>query len=139
MTKGKGGRAGVRDRRRLEFDAIVARVRRDKAAFIAMLERNLVETPSGCQVWTGTKRASGYGRCSFMHDGYRFSIDVHRLFLILRLARPIRKGHEAAHDDAVCPHRHCVVHVSEQHWKVNKDASEARRAANRGIDEECPF
>lgn len=116
-------------RRKLEFVLILKRVRRDKAKFIAMLQRN-VESAGPCVLWTAAKRPTGYGLVSFWHDGACTKIDAQRLFLILALGRPIKPHHEAGHTEG-CHNRHCVRHLEEQHWRDNLKQRDRRQDARQ--------
>lgn len=108
-------REGVARRRKLEFDAVRDQLARRRAQFMARLKRRLEER-DGCMCYRGTLDHKGYARLSVKFEGKHLSIHAHRLFLILKLGRPIRRGYEAAHSCGVRP---CVKHVSEVHYKIN--------------------
>lgn len=125
-------RRGVKERRHREFRAVVRAVKRDKARFIRRLQGLVTEGPivyldegpdgkpiGNCIRFLGAKTKDGYGRLNMMEKGGKhFQIYAHRLFLILRLGRPIRMDHDAGHMQG-CPHRDCVRHVFEQHYAEN--------------------
>lgn len=112
-------RQGRPRRRQLEFEVVRDAVRRDKARFIARLE-GCVKAVGECQLWTKSACPSGYGRTTLWSERLKknVSIHAHRLFLILKLGRPIRVGYEAGHE-AGCVDSLCVRHVEEQHWQEN--------------------
>lgn len=123
---------------------ITDQVKRRKEAFILRLQKNL-KSEGTCLSYTGATRGGrsgpGYPTTGFRVPGQsngkdrgRVQIGVHRLFLILLLYRPIRKGYEAGH---TCPRndRSCVVHVQEMTHKENmRRVGEFRR-----YGENCPF
>lgn len=120
-------RAGKPTRRRLEFDVIRHHVKRDKAGFIARMQRNCMSYGS-CVLWTGSTDACGYGRMNFRYQGKHVSIHAHRVTLILMLARPLGPGMESGHLPE-CRDHSCIKHVVEQHWKDNLDQENGK----------CPF
>lgn len=131
-------RRGVAKRRSLEFNLVLRRVRKDKAKFIAMLERN-TKIEGACVLWTGACRPSGYGLVGFWHDGEATKIDAQRVFLILALGRPIGPHMEAGHLPE-CHRRNCVSHVREQHWKENlRQRDDAAAGKPQVIAPSCPF
>jgi hypothetical protein len=99
-------------------------VRRRKDKFIARLTARLVKCGESCLCYRGTLDHKGYARLtlSYKPDGAPRArvivIHAHRLFLILKLGRPIARGYEGGHDP-VCPHRTCVFHIREEHYKSN--------------------
>lgn len=97
-------------------------IRRRKDKFIARLNSRL-EKRGDCLCYNGTKDQNGYARLSLSYkpDEKRrqiVTIHAHRLFLILKLRRPIRLSHEAGHLET-CEHRTCVLHVQEEHYSFN--------------------
>lgn len=117
-------RLGLARRRRLEFSAVAYNVKRDKDRFTARLQRNLVAV-GDCLCYVGTLDHKGYARLnlSYPHTyrGVRrkiVTIHAHRLFLIMKLGRPLRRGFEAGHLPE-CQHRTCVKHVDEEHYITN--------------------
>lgn len=126
-------RMGLVRRRKLEFQAVMDNVIRRKDAFMQRLQRNLVKRGS-CLCYRGTLDHKGYARLNLSHrhmyrgvERKRVTIHAHRLFLILKLKRPIRRGYEAGHLSR-CEHRTCVVHVREEHYRSNA-ATAFKRAA----------
>ena len=115
-------RNGSTRRRQLEYDAIMDNVTRRRDDFMLRLTSRL--TPIGaCVCYQGTLDHKGYARLniSYKPDSSRrqvITIHAHRLFLILKLERPIKRGFEAAHAPE-CKHRTCVVHLREEHYKAN--------------------
>lgn len=109
-------RNGSAARRQLEFDVIRHHIRKNKAAFIARLERNCM-WEGDCYVWVGRQDHKGYGRMNFRYNGRHIEIGVHRLFVILKTRAPIPRGMEAGHIG--CKNRLCVRHVELQHYKEN--------------------
>lgn len=115
-------RQGSARRRRLEFDVVMDQVRRRKDAFEQRLQRNL-ETRGECLCYRGTRDHKGYARLNLSYKPDErpariVTVHAHRLFLILKLRRPIRRGFEAGHTDE-CAHRTCVMHVAEEHYSSN--------------------
>lgn len=104
-------------RRQLEFDTIVHHVRKNKERFIQRLVRN-TRYEGGCIVWGSdlNTNGSGYPNVNFRFNGKHVTMQTHRLFVILLIARPIAKGFEAGH---TCGNRRCVRHVLEQPYKEN--------------------
>lgn len=92
-------------------------VKRRKAAFIARLQRRLRQA-GHCLVYEGTKDHKGYPRLNLRYKGEHVSIGAHRVFLILQLGRPIKRGYHAGHA-VICEHLACVAHLREEHYKVN--------------------
>lgn len=107
-------RSGKVKRRQLEFD--VVRVQSRSNRFAARLRKH-IQPLDGCFVYNGS-RQNGYARMNFRHNGKHVSIHAHRVFLIIKLGRPIRIGYDAGHTSE-CRHRHCVLHVIEQHHTEN--------------------
>lgn len=112
MANGRTSSEGSKRRRLLEFQVIVEQVKRDKARFIRRL-RGLVRSEGACVLFLGSQRYDGYARMNFRYKGRHVQIDAQRVFLILKLCRQIKLGHDAGHEPC-CPHRHCVLHVFEQ-------------------------
>jgi hypothetical protein len=120
-----------RQRNQIEYEVIREQVIRNKERFIARLNRHL-RRDGDCRLWTGCRDANGYSRVNFRYGPTpkgNFLIGVHRLFLILRLGRPIRRGTEAGH--YACNHPLCVVHVSEQTRRQNLEERDGRQKAKR--------
>lgn len=113
------------DRRRLEFRAIRAMVKRNREGFIRRLQGN-VESQGGCVLWLGSIDRYGYGRMSVYYKKQRVLISVQRVFLILTLCRPIRVNHDAGHTN-FCPHKHCVLHLFEQRSVENGREAQAKQ------------
>lgn len=116
-------RNGSTKRRRLEYDVIMDNVRRRKQQFMRRLESRIVRIGE-CRVYQGTLDHKGYARLNLSYKptedtpAERVTIGAHRLFLILKLRRPIRRGFEAGHLPE-CEHRACVLHLREEHYKSN--------------------
>lgn len=116
-------RNGSAKRRKLEYDAIMDNVKRRKAQFTARLQARL-ERVGECLCYKGTLDHKGYARLnvSYLRGGKGpaqvVTIHAQRLFLILKLGRPLRRGYEAGHEER-CSHRTCVLHVEEEHYKLN--------------------
>lgn len=122
-----------------EFQVIRREIRLRPAQFIARLSSHL-QQDGECRLWTGAGRGgregSTYGKINFWVNGRSCSFDVHRIFLVLKLRRPIRRGHEAGHFQ--CHKHRCVVHVEEQ--TVNYNRKEANgRAKEKRASSDCPF
>lgn len=98
-------------------------ITRRKAAFIDRLNGRLVQR-GACLCYRATLDHKGYARInlSYKPDPSKLreliSIGVHRLFLIMKLQRPIKRGFEAGHLPE-CNHRTCVAHLREEHYKTN--------------------
>jgi len=117
-----------------EFEVIRHQVRKDRERLIRRLERH-VALIDGHHVWTGRTEPNGYGRINFTHTGnVHVKIYTHRLFLILRLGRPITKGMEAGH---TCTNSLCVEHLEEQTHEQNMKEMNGRRWKKDVND--CPF
>jgi hypothetical protein len=101
----------------LEFNVIRYHVKRDKARFIARLERNLRHVGE-CIVATGTADRNGYPRMNFRYKGHHVTIHTMRVIAILRNCAPIPAGHDVAHS-AFCFNRCCVLHTELQHYGRN--------------------
>lgn len=118
-------------------------VARRKEAFAQRLIRNL-EPRDGCMLWTGPVGGNGYGKMTVClpaprkrgERGLYFTFGVQRLFLMLRLRRPIGEGMEAGHTDG-CPYRNCVLHLEEQTRRDN--LMERDQRAKRKKDAACPL
>lgn len=110
-------RRGKISRRKKEFAVVRHHIERRPQAFYAYLLRK-VKQVGNCFVWTGSKRRTGYGRVSLRMNGERYTIDAHRLFLILALGHPIPVGYDAGHRPE-CKHRNCVLHVFKQRFDEN--------------------
>ena len=110
-------RMGRAERRRLEFNVVTDQIARRREAFQQRLQRRI--RPVGeCFCFDGTLDHKGYARMNFRFKGEHVSIHAHRVFLIMKLGRPIRLGYEAGHLPA-CEHRTCVAHLREEHYKTN--------------------
>lgn len=128
-------RKGSASRRRLEFEVVHDQLTRRREAFTARLER-WVRPAGECRIWIGKPAASNdYRVISFKYKGKHVVIAVQRLFLIMKLGRPIRLGYEAGH---TCGDHTCVVHLEEQHYKDNL-LERDQRARNRDDQEQIPF
>lgn len=110
-------REGNKVRRLLEFEAIVDQVKRRKEAFIERLN-NRLEKKGYCRLYKGNLDHKGYARLNIRFKGKIITIHAHRLFLILKIKKPIPLGFEAGHLSN-CTSRRCVVHVALQHYKDN--------------------
>lgn len=110
-------RNGSAKRRKLEYSVVQDQVKRRKVAFMARLTKRL-KAVGECLVYQGTRDHKGYARANFRYKGEHVSIGVHRLFLILKLGRPIRRGYESGHLPE-CQHRACVKHLREEHYSTN--------------------
>lgn len=116
-------RNGKLRRRRLEFNAIMYNVRKNKERFTARLQRRIVKV-GNCLCYRGTLDQKGYARLnlSYKPEGATqrriVTIGAHRLFLIMKLGRPIARSHEAGHAEE-CKHRTCVAHLREEHYRLN--------------------
>lgn len=122
-----------------EFAVICDQISRRKEQFIQRLLRNTrVEGP--CLLWTGAPHSNGYASLDFRVPGDRrnhFRIGAHRLFLIMKLQRPIDVGMEAGHTEG-CAHRLCLVHVAEQTRQDNlKDRNDRNYTSKK--DDDIPF
>lgn len=71
-----------------------------------------------CKVYDGTLDHKGYARLNIYYQGRRVTIHSHRLFLIMKIRKPIPLSFEAGHSEE-CKHRNCVVHVRLEHYKKN--------------------
>jgi len=110
-------RRGVAARRKLEFAVVCDQVRRRKPQFTARLQRHL-RADGGCLLYAGTLDHKGYARINFKYGGRHVSIGAHRVFLILKICKPIPLEFEAGHEPG-CKSRCCVRHVALQHYKSN--------------------
>lgn len=127
-----------------EFEVVADQVRRNKEGLITRLERNLVVVPNPklgtpCRLWIGSCRGNGYprinfrrvgGRCPVGHNKNVVQLGVHRLFLILRLGRPIDPDCEAGH---LCHTPSCVAHGQEMTRTTNLRQRDERQK------EQVPF
>jgi hypothetical protein len=109
-------RNGSPSRRRMEFEVIRHHVKRNKAKFAARLEQ-MLEVSGDCLLHRGTRDHGGYPRINFRYKGQHFSIQVMRVFVILKTCAPIPLGYEAGH--VGCPRRSCIRHVELLHYKYN--------------------
>lgn len=125
-------RNGSAQRRKLEFNCVLRAVKKDKAAFTRRLQRRVEALPDGCVVYRATT-SDGYPGLTLRHNGEHLYIKAARVFLILKLARPIRIGHDAGHEE-FCKRRDCVRHVFEQPTGDNCSATRGGR-----LHEEPPF
>lgn len=124
-----------------EYKIILDQVRRRKEAFIHRLASNLVTLPgplaTPCRVWVRATHMNGYASVSIRLPGKRVrgenanhvKLLVHRLFLIMKLRRPIAEGMEAGH---LCGNRICVAHVQEQTRNENLKERDGRQKAKNG-------
>lgn len=120
-----------------EFEIIVDQVRRRKEAFIQRLSRNVMvvqrHMPEPCQIWTGTS-SRYYGRITFRLVGMgnrkesHVQLDAHRVFLILKLGRPIADNMEAGH---TCGESLCMRHIEEQTRTQNLQERDARKKGSK--------
>jgi hypothetical protein len=116
-------RNGSAKRRQLEFDAVMDQVRRRKEKFVARLNARL-EQIGACLCYRGSLDQKGYARLNLSYwpspkkRREIVTIHAHRLFLIMKLQRPIKRSHEAGHLPE-CEHRTCVAHLHEEHYKSN--------------------
>ena len=110
-------RNGSAARRKLEFDAVVDQITRRKGKFIERLTRRL-ESRGECLCYRGTLDHKGYARLNLRYQGKHVTIHAHRLFLLMRLMRPLKRGMEAGHLPG-CEHRTCIRHLREEHYKSN--------------------
>jgi hypothetical protein len=131
-------RNGSAKRRRLEFNAVTDQIKRRRVQFMKRLQSRLVARGE-CLCYRGTLDQKGYARLNVSYwpdenkPSQRVTIGAHRLFLILKLGRPIKRGYEAGHLP-ICQHRTCVKHLREEHYKTNAstavpDVRENERAA----------
>lgn len=108
-------REGKIRRRKLEFQVVRDQIQRRGSAFYQRIRARL-EQCGDCFVYRGSKNPNGYARVNFKYKGQHVGIDAHRLFLLLKLGRPIRLGFDAGH---TCGKRDCVLHIMEQHYTSN--------------------
>ena len=103
-----------------EFEAVVWLVQHKKEQLINRLSRWVEQTEgplsTPCQLWHGVTQHNGYGRVNFRVNKVHRYFMVHRLALILKLGRPIKKGADAAHR---CHRRNCMEHLFEQPHREN--------------------
>jgi hypothetical protein len=118
-----------------EFDILRQQIARHKERFIQRLIRN-TRVEGECVIWTGAhnggRHGKGYPIINFKIEGQHVQVRVHRLFLVLRLQRQIRRNHEAGH--FMCHNKSCVRHVEEQTVAHNRGEVNGRRAKK-----DCPF
>lgn len=115
-----------------EFQIIRREIQNNKERFIARLTRNLRKQGS-CMLWKGRRGGGGEGRTyafmNFRVNGRVQPFLVHRIFLALRLCRPINRFMEAGH--YFCHNPICVVHVQEQTRSGNMKDANGRREEKR--------
>lgn len=119
-------------RSELEFRIIMAQVANHKVRFTARLERNIRTEPgpmgTPCKIWTGASRGGKYRgtypSMNFRFEGKHTTVDVHRVFLIMTLGRPISDGMECGH---LCHNSKCCCHVEETTRQENLWARNNRR------------
>jgi len=114
-------RNGSPARRLLEFRTVKDQVARDPERLIRRFNRNLLRKGE-CRLYQGTCDRNGYPRINFNYKGKHVTILACRVFLILKLCKPIPRGHEAAH--VGCKDRRCVAHVESIHYTINANTSE---------------
>ena len=121
MSKGQT-RMGSAARRQLEWQVIVHQVKHRKEAFARRLTKNISRRgvgPLGCLRYLGTLDRNGYPRMNFRDPEHgHVTILANRVFCILKEARPMQAGHDAAHTDG-CRDRRCIRHVEQQPFQVN--------------------
>lgn len=108
------GNAATRQR---EFDVVMDQMKRRRKAFQARLTSHLRKC-GACMIYDGTLDHKGYARLNFYYQGGRITIHAHRLFLIMKIRKPIPLEYEAGHSKD-CEHRACVAHVKLEHYKKN--------------------
>ena len=108
-----------------EFDILKHMIGRDKERLITRLAGQL-KWDGQCLLWGGATNWAGYGLVNFRSgvNNKHVQFKAHRLFLTLRLCRPIAKGMEAGH---TCGKSGCVVHVIEQTRQENLHERKTRR------------
>lgn len=126
------GRSGSQARRMLEYQVVFDQVARRKDEFTARIKRRTTITDDGCLIYNGASRRGLYPRMNFRYNGKHVQIDACRVFLILRLGRPIYIGMEAGH---TCNNTRCVQHLEEITWQENQREKNARQY---GYDEPPP-
>jgi hypothetical protein len=122
-----------------EFDILRREILLRKERFIQRLLRHL-RADGPCLLWTGAMRGGrvgpGYPTMNFgIGRSRRKCVDVHRIFLILQLGRPIRDKMEAGH--YLCMNTRCVRHVREETRAQNLGELNGRR--KKGADDGIPF
>ena len=120
-------REGNAARRQLEFAIVLDQVKRRKEAFIARLSSHIIQRGT-CLCYEATKDHKGYARLNFRHKGKHISIAVQRVFMILKLCKPIPLAHEAGHTEE-CEHRTCVRHLQLEHYADNAATYHSHRRA----------
>jgi hypothetical protein len=120
-----------------EWDIVVREVKHHRERFIARLQRHLV-VDGECVIWTGACRGGrtgpGYPTMNFnVGKNKRRCVDVHRIFLMLMLCRPIAPKMEAGH--YFCMNTRCVRHVQEETRLENLKELNGRQKAT----DSCPF
>lgn len=110
-------REGVAERRALEYAVVRDQVKRRRDAFMARIYARL-ERDGDCLCFAGTLDHKGYARLNFRYNGQHVTIGAHRLFLILKIKKPIPLEYEAGHMPE-CNHRNCVKHLRLEHYKSN--------------------
>lgn len=95
-----------------EYEVLSYHVKRDKEALIDRLNRN-IEWVDECPIWRGPKNNRGYGLVNFRVKGRHVQLLAHRIFLTLKLKRPIANNMQAGH---ICPNYNqlCMMHLTEQ-------------------------
>lgn len=117
-----------------EWAVILDQIKRRKEQFIARLERN-VRKDGDCYLWVGRGHSNGYGEINFrIGTNKTFCIGAHRLFLILKIQRPIADGMEAGHFH--CHNARCMKHVVEQTRTNNLYQRDLKRGWKK---EQSPF
>lgn len=120
-----------------EFELVVRQIKLHKERFIQRLLRN-IRTEGDCFLWTGKQAGGrsgpGYPAMNLWdpEEKAHVRVQVHRLFVMLAIKRPIKKSHEAGH--FMCHNRLCVRHVEEQTRRYNRGEANGRRARA-----DCPF
>lgn len=92
-------------------------IKRRKDAFMKRLTDRL-EQRGGCVCYVGSLDHKGYARLNVRYKGQHVTLHAHRVFLILKQQRPIKRGYEAGHLPG-CLYRTCVAHLREEHFKSN--------------------
>lgn len=118
-------RKGNPETRRLEFAVVMDQVKRRKDAFAKRLTARLRKR-GDCTIYDGTLDHKGYARLNIYYQGRIVTIHAHRLFLIMKLRKPIPLEYEAGHEPD-CKHRNCVVHVRLEHYKKNASTNGGRK------------
>lgn len=116
--RSKKSRRGSKRRREAEFK-IVQWQCQNNPRFAARLQGRLKRV-NGCVLYDASLTSSGYARVTVWDAAKKKTdmIHAHRLFLILKLGRPIKLGYDSGHHP-LCGHRNCVLHIEEQHYSEN--------------------